>query len=182
MKKLAFISDVIFYGALSALFSLCFFRFLRISLFFSFFLAIACGGLVSCASFCLLARKRKAVFLKRSQEREKQILLESLCLLSKEKQLEFFKSLFSLQSQPTLKTSKCTHFSSENARYFLKLRFAPVCQDDVASVSRYKTKKQKIIVCNTVEEQAKALEERLKNPTTEDLLKQIIKLLEDKKA
>jgi hypothetical protein len=32
------------------------------------------------------------------------------------------------------------------------------------------------------EAQAKALEERLKNPTTEDLLKQIIKLLEDKKA
>ncbi len=32
------------------------------------------------------------------------------------------------------------------------------------------------------EEEAKALAERLANPTTEDLLKQIIKLLEDKKA
>ena len=161
MKKLAFISDVFFYGALTAFFTLCFFRFLRISLFASALLALVCGGLVSCAAFCLISRKRKAVFLKRSQEREKQILLENLCLLSKEKQLKFFKTLFSLETQSLEKTSNSTHFSSENAHYFLRLHFTPVCQDEVAGVSRWKTQKQKIIVCNAVDEQAKSLADRL---------------------
>ena len=67
-----------------------------------------------------------------------------------------------------------------------ELKAAGVNIRDKKAVKEYFEKKkadeQAAIELAKAEAQAKALEERLKNPTTEDLLKQIIKLLEDKKA
>ena len=65
------------------------------------------------------------------------------------------------------------------------------CDTEFSALNKYKrtqaalkkkADEEAAIELAKAEEQAKLLAERLENPTTEDLLKQIIKLLEDKKA
>ena len=67
-----------------------------------------------------------------------------------------------------------------------ELKAAGVKIRDKKAVKAYfeekKAKQEAEAAALKAEEEAKALAERLANPTTEDLLKQIIKLLEDKKA
>ena len=77
MKKIALISDALFYGLLLFVFTLCFFRFLRLSLFLSLLLALVCGLLTCFASVALLLHKQKIVFLKRSEEGEKMKFFEN---------------------------------------------------------------------------------------------------------
>ena len=49
----------------------------------------------------------------------------------------------------------------EDTFYFLHLKFTPVTADEVASAARWKTGKQKVLVCNLIDEYALALGEKL---------------------
>jgi len=161
MKKSAFISDVLFYGLLVGIFTLCLFRFLRLRLFLSVVLGGVCGILAACASASLLMHKRKNYFLKRSEEGKKERLLEHLCLLSDEKKTQLLCSVFSKSTQSSIKKSGKLRMIGEDTFYFLHLKFTPVTADEVASAARWKTGKQKVLVCNLIDEYALALGEKL---------------------
>lgn len=161
MKKSAFISDVLFYGLLVGTFTLCLFRFLRLRLFTSVMLGGVCGILSACAATSLLMQRRKNFSLKRSEEGKKERLLEHLCLLSDEKKTQLLCSAFSKSTQSTVRQMGKLRMAGEENFYFLHLKFAPVTADEVASAARWKTGKQRVLVCNLIEENALALGEKL---------------------
>ena len=160
MKKSAFFSDILFTFFLAGLFSLCVFRYFRISPLLSLLLAIPCGVLAAGAVGAVLQSKRKTVFLKKSDEREKERLFTHLSLLSDEEKTRFFLSAFSKES-PDFKRSGSLRLRSNDAFYFLRLHFAPVSADEVASAARWKTAKKKRLLCLTIEDDAARLCERL---------------------
>lgn len=161
MKKSAFISDIIFYSTLIGVFTLVFFRYLRLSLFLATVLSCLCALLTGCGVGALLLHKRKGVYLKRSDEAKKQKLLQHLCLLGDEKKTEFLRNAFSQITGSSLQKSGKLRFADENDLYFLKFHFSPVSEDEVASAARWKSGKQKILLCNEIEENAARLCERL---------------------
>ncbi len=75
MKKTAYYSDLLFTFFLVGLACLCIFRYLRLSFWLAVFLAALCGGLTACSIGAWLHSKRKMVFLKKNEEREKEKLL-----------------------------------------------------------------------------------------------------------
>lgn len=159
MKRSAFISDVIFAFFVAFLCALLLFRFAGIRLIPSFLLAILCGILTACAIFTLLQYKRKTVFLKRSDEAQKQKLLFHLACLSDEEKTKYFLQAF--PEETPLKRFGRLHLLSETHFYMLHFTFAPVTADEVASFSRLKTNKEKVLLCSKIEDDAYALAERL---------------------
>ena len=161
MKRSALISDIIFAFFACFLCTLVFFRALRISLFFSILLAAVCGVLSASATAALLQRKRKTVFLKRSDETQKEKLLFYLSCLSDEEKTRFFLSRLSLDGSTIHRQAKL-RLASETKFYLLHFTFSPVNADEVAAFSRWKTQKEKVLLCNKIEEQAYTLAERLR--------------------
>ncbi len=161
MKKSAFISDVIFYSTLLGVCTLVFFRYLKLSLFTAAFLACLCAVLTGCSVGAFLLHKRKGVYLKRSDETKKEKLLRHLCLLGDEKKTEFLRDAFSQITGSPLQKSGKLRLANETELYFLKFRFSPVSEDEVASAARWKSGKQKILLCNEIEENAAVLCDKL---------------------
>lgn len=159
MKKSAFLSDIIFSFFTSSLFSVCLFRYLKISLPLSLFLSIACGALLACSVAAFLQSKRKNLYLKKSDETQKEKLLLHLALLSEDKQTELFKS--ALTSEEPLQKFGRLRLFSKTQFYFLNFRLTSVNADDVAKYARVKTCKQKILLCSKIEDTALFLCEKL---------------------
>ena len=96
MKKSAFYSDLSFNFFITALFTLCLFRYLGISLWLSFLLATVCGVLAAMGVGALLQSKRNRLFLKKSDEKILYRFGVSFFILSKffsafcEKIVDFF--------------------------------------------------------------------------------------------
>ena len=99
MKKSAFIFDLIFTYLTTFLFTICLFRYVRISLPLSIFLAIVCGALGTVSLGAYLQCKRKAFILKKSDEKLKDKLLLHLAFLSDEKKTQFFQERFEAVGQ-----------------------------------------------------------------------------------
>lgn len=155
MKKSAFISDVLFSFFLSAVFTLCLFRYLRLSMPVALLLCFLCGLLSAMGIGALLQAKRKTLFIKQSEESQKERLLTHLALLSDEQKTNYFKQIFSREGE--VKRFSRLRLATDNAFYFLFFRFSPVTADEVASVSRLKTAKEKVLLCNRIDEGAKLL-------------------------
>lgn len=160
MKKSAFISDVLFAFFGVALFSLCLFRFLKLRLFICVLLAILCGALAACSVSAYLQNRRQRFFLKKSDERQKERLLTHLGLLSPEQVTAFFLSLFQTDTNTLQRSSKLKLYN-ETDFYFLHLHFLPVTADEVAAYARWKTDKQKNVVCRDIEKEAAELCEKV---------------------
>lgn len=159
MKKSAFLSDVIFAFFTSSLFSVCLFRYLKINLILSLFLSIVCGGLLACSVAAFLQSKRKNLYLKKSDETQKEKLLLHLALLSEDKQTELFRNALASE-EPLQKFGKLRLFSKTQF-YFLNFRLTSVNADDIAKYARVKTRKQKILLCSKIEDTALFLCEKL---------------------
>ena len=160
MKKFAFFSDLIFSFFVSFLFSIFLFRYLRVPLLPAFLLACLCGILTAAAVGAILQIKRKNLYLKKSDETQKEKLLLHLALLSDEAKTQFFKQALSTETHEANRFGRL-RLSTKTDFYFLKFSLAPVCADEVASLSRVKTSKQKIVLCAQIEESAFALCNRL---------------------
>ena len=160
MKRSAFISDIIFAFFVAFLCTLVLFRALSIPLLPAIFLAIVCGILTACAAFALLQSKRKTVFLKRSDEAKKEKLLFHLACLSDEEKTNFF--LARLPTESPIKRFGRLRIVSDDRFYFLRFSFSPVTADEVASFSRLKTGKEKVLLCSKIEDNAYALAEKLR--------------------
>ena len=159
MKKSAFFSDVIFSFFCSFLFSVCLFRYVKLSLFLALTLAILCGGLLAAAVAVYLQSKRKNLFLKKSDETKKEKLLLHLALLSEEKQTALFKD--AIPSEEPLQRFGRLRLYSKNKFYFLHFRLTPVNADDVAKYARLKTGKEKILLCSNAEDSTIGLCQKL---------------------
>lgn len=158
MKRSAFISDLIFAFFVAFLCTLLFFRTSNIPLLPSILLATVCGGLTACAIFALLQRKRKTVFLKRSDEAKKERLLFHLACLSDEEKTDFFLTRMGENVQ---------HFSNLSLTngeqlFLLRFSFAPVNADEVAAITRLSATKEKILLCGKIEDNAYALAEKMR--------------------
>ena len=92
MKKIAFISDLLFTFFLTFIVSVVLFRRLRVSLLPSVLLAIVCGILTALSYGAFRYSKRKHEFLKMSEERKKEKLLLHLALSDGDHIVEFFNS------------------------------------------------------------------------------------------
>ena len=90
MKKLAFLSDLLFTFLVSFLFTACFFRFLRLNLLTALTLSALCGTLTTCAIAALLSARHKKIILKKSDAETKEKLLLHFALLSDEQLTDFF--------------------------------------------------------------------------------------------
>ncbi len=174
MKKLAFISDLIFTFCVSFLFTLCFFRFLRVGLLVAILLSAVCGALTTCAVAALLHARRKKFFLKKSDAEAKEKLLTHLALLSDEQLTDYFLAYFQTETNNARTEMKNTETENAPCRqenlqlvvgdnyFFLHFRFAPVTADEVARFFRVQTPQAKILLCTAIEPKAKALCEKLK--------------------
>lgn len=160
MKKFAYLSDIIFSLFVSALFTLCLFRYLGVSLLPSFLLALLCGALTAAAVGSILQIRRKNLSLKKSDERIKQKLLLHLALLSDEGKTEFFQRALASSETPVSRFGKLRVFT-EREFYFLNFTLAPVNADEVVRLSRLKTGKRKILLCAQIEDAALSLCNRL---------------------
>lgn len=158
MKRSAFISDIIFAFFVAFLCTLFLFRTLAIRLASSIFLAVICGGLTACATFALLQRKRKTIFLKRSDEAQKERLLFHLACISDEEKTSFF---LHRMGEEVRRFSKLRLTSNEQF-YQLRFTFTPVTADEVAALARFKTDKEKVLLCGKIEDTAYALAEKMR--------------------
>ncbi|MBR4942750.1 MAG: hypothetical protein IKZ28_01855 [Clostridia bacterium] len=160
MKKSAFISDVLFAFFCAFLATLCIFRYAGVSLTLAFVLSILCGVLTAGGVGAYLQSRRKTVFLKKSDEAQKEKLLFHLAMLSDEGKTKFFLERLSTEKLP-VKRVGALRLSSADAYYLLRFNLAPVHADELLVFSRLKTKKDKIVLCSKIEESAYALAERL---------------------
>ena len=159
MKRSALISDIIFSFCVAGITTLFLFRYLQISLPVSLILSALCGGLSAAATAAWLQSKRKSVFLKRSDEAQKEKLLFHLAYLSDIEKTNFFLNRLQTEEAPAHRFGKL-RISTEEAIYWLRFQFTPVNADDVLTLQRTKTKKSKILLCNKIEDQAYALAQR----------------------
>ena len=159
MKKSAYISDLIFTFFFGALASVCLFRYLKLDLWLAFTLALLCGAFLSATLGAVLQVKRKHIFLKKSDETQKQKLLLHLALLSDNQKTEYFRKFFAktgwVQRFGPLRLFTKTEFC------FLNFNLTPVSPDDIAKYARLKTGKQKVVFCSQIEDSAYALCQRL---------------------
>lgn len=162
MKKIAFISDLIFTFCVSFLFTACFFRFLRLSLVAALALSALCATLVTCAMAAWLNARRKKFFLKKADAEAKEKLLTHLALLPDDKLTDYFFDYFTiLSAQPQAdcapKQRGNLQLSAGDKVYFLHFRFAPATPDTVAEVFRTETEQTKVLLCGSIDTQAQAL-------------------------
>lgn len=152
MKRSALISDVIFSFIVTFFVTLFLFRYLQIRLLPAVFLSVICGGLSAAATAAWLQNKRKSVFLKRSDETQKEKLLFHLACISNAEKTNFF-----LDRLPQTKPLNNLRVYNENQMYWLRFNFTPVSADEIVKFHRHKTAKEKVLFCNKIEDQAYAL-------------------------
>ena len=177
MKKLAFISDLIFTFFVSFLFTACFFRYLQLRLFPALALSIVCGTLTTCAVAAFLHARRKKFFLKKADTERKEKLLLHLALSTADEVTDFFLRYFGQTAERTPSSTatertqssidtECTtaptrhaprQISTADDYYFLQFTIAPVNSDDVAKIFRIQTEKQKTLLCAAITDQAATL-------------------------
>lgn len=160
MKRSAFISDIIFAFFCASLFTLCLFRYLGIGLFLAILLAIVCGALTAASVGSFLQSRRRTLFLKKSDEAQKEKLLLHLAFLSDEGKTQFFLERLSAPDKPAKRFGRLRVYT-EDTFYFLRFSLAPVTSDEVLSIIRLKTNKEKTLLCSKIEESAYALAEKL---------------------
>ena len=162
MKKFALYSDLIFSFFVTAILGLCFFRYLKIVFVLSLLLSVLCGGLVTLALAAYLFSKRKHLFLKGSDEAQKEKLLFHLALSSDEAKTAYFLDFFKKEyAAETPRRFSKLRLQTDTRFFFLRFSFSPVSADEVAAIARLKTSKQKQLLCDTIEEAALALCRRL---------------------
>ena len=159
MKKSAFYSDILFSFSLVGIFTLCFFRYLRIALFPALLLAFACGVLAATANGAWLQSKRQTLLLRKSDEEEKQKLLLHLALLSDEQKTVFFQKVLSARGE--VKRFSRLRLTTKEEFFFLCFRFKPLSADEVSAVYRLKTNKTRVILCGEADDSARRLCDRL---------------------
>ncbi len=159
MKKSAFISDLLFTFFTVSIFFLCLFRYLGLHMSLSLLFCILCGGIATFSVGVFSQNKRKRLHLKRFEEGRKNKLLSHLSLLSDAQKTNFFQTV--LSQTENVRRFSTLRLTSENTFYFLKIRFSAVTADEIARLSRIKTSKQKILLCNLIDEDAITLCETL---------------------
>ena len=163
MKKIAYISDLLFTFFLSFVVSVVLFRLLRVTIAPAFLLAILCGGLTTLSYAAFRRSKRQHEFLKKSEERTKEKLLLHLNLSDVEHNVEFIKNLLTKQAPETqIRRIGKNRLSTQSEIYFVHFSFAPVNADDVAEAARLKTNRKKILLCSRAEDAAILLCKRLR--------------------
>ncbi len=160
MKRSAFISDVIFAFFTAFLFTVCIFRYAGVSLVSALLLSVLCGFLTAGGIGAFLQSRRRTVFLKKSDEAEKEKFLLHLAMLSDEGKTKFFLERLSTPDFPIRRFGKL-RLCSDEAFYLLRFNLAPVSSDELLVFSRLKTKKEKILLCSKIEESAYVLAQRL---------------------
>lgn len=155
MKKTAFFSDVFFSFFVCGIFTLCLFRHYGLSPVSSFLLAALCGVLCASAVGAILYGKRKHQLLKKSEAEQSRKLLLHLALLSDDKKTHFFENIFGANA-PVKRWGKL-RLTTPTEVYFLRFSFAPVNADDIAALARLKTSKEKILLCDSIDDKANAL-------------------------
>lgn len=160
MKKFALFSDICFTFFISGIFSVFFFKSLKLRTATALLLAVLCGALTAFSVGAYLVYRRKNIHLKHTDEAEKQKFLLHVSLLSDEAKTTLFQRLLSSPEKPCKRFGRLRLFT-ETDFYFLKFAFAPVSADDVATLSRLKTGKRKTLFCNEIDEPALALCQRL---------------------
>ncbi len=161
MKKSAFISDIIFTFFLVGIVALCLFRHLKIALIPAFLLAVLCGVLAATAFAALQQNKRKAFLLSRSDAALKEKLFLHLALLGDSEKTELFIAALAAEDNTEIQKLDSLCLQSDERIYFLFFRFSPVTQDEIATVARRQTDRQKTLVCSQIEESALTLCNRL---------------------
>lgn len=159
MKRSALISDVIFSFFVACVTTLFLFRYLQINLPVALILSIVCGGLSAAATAAWLQSKRKVIFLKRSDEAQKEKLLFHLACLSDTEKTEFFLRRLHNDETPAQRFGKLRIHTNEKL-YWLRFTFTPVNADDILGMHRWKTHKEKVLLCNKIEDAAYALAQR----------------------
>ena len=158
MKKFAFISDLIFTFFVSGLLSLCFFRFLRVGIFLAFLLALLCGFLTTMAIGAILRAKRKNLYLKKSDETQKQKLLFHFALLSEKSLTEFFRDFLTQKTElGEIKTTTRLRLHAKEKLFFLLFPLTPLSVDEILKIAKIKTEKEKILFCSALQADANAL-------------------------
>lgn len=160
MKKFAFLSDLLFTFFVSGVFTLVWFRYLQVNLPSALFLSGVCGGLTTLAVGAFLARRRKNLYLNKSDERLKQKLLLHLALLSDEEKTDYLVSALSTGENPLHRFGKLRLFTPTEF-YFLRFTLNPLTLDEIPNLARLKTSKKKILLCGQIEDAALALCRRL---------------------
>lgn len=159
MKRSALISDILFSFFVANLTTLFLFRYLKIRLSLAIILAGLCGLLFAAATAAWLQSKRKSVFLKRSDEAQKEKLLFHLAYLSDEAKTDFFLKRLQDDASQSKRFGKLRLYTSEQF-YWLRFTFSPVTADEIFSFNRWKTDKEKVLLCNKIEDNAYALAQR----------------------
>ena len=104
MKKTAFLLDILFTFLSGTLACLCFFRYLRFTLWLAILLSVLCGLLAAFAVGAVMHLRRKTTFLKSSDERVKQKLLLHLALLSDKEKTETESTEMQKQTETALQS------------------------------------------------------------------------------
>ena len=159
MKRSALISDILFSFFVVLLTTLFLFRYLQIRLPLALLLAGICGVLSAASTAAWLQSKRKNVFLKRSDEAQKEKLLFHLAYLSDEEKTDFFLDRLHNDDVESKRFGKLRLYTSEQF-YWLRFNFTPVSADEIFSFNRWKTDKEKVLLCNKIEDNAYALAQR----------------------
>lgn len=161
MKKIAFISDLIFTFFVSFVCSVLLFRHLRLGLWVALALAALCGLLVAFSVGAYLYSKRTNIFMKKSEAAEREKFSLHLALSGNEANAELLKTLFLSQNPSAqIKRTGKNRLTSADTVYFLLFTFSPVAADDVAPFTRLKTRRKKVLLCNKVDETAQDICER----------------------
>lgn len=154
MNKSAFISDVLFTFLIASLVTLCIFRFIGTPLLLAIILSALCGVLCACALGAFWQNKRKTILLKRSELAVKERLYKHLSLSSDEQNRQLLLNAFSASEEYTDACLERGELFTPTARIFLHFTFAPVHADDVARYFRVPTKKEKLLLCLQMDDDA----------------------------
>ena len=156
MKKTAYYSDLLFTFFCVGIFTLCLFRFQRLSFWLSVLLAAVCGGLGAAAIGAWLRMRNKKAYLSSAGEREKAKLLLHLSLCSPEQLTARFIEAFKKTGEAAKRFSSLKLYTKDSF-YYLQFGFSPLSADTVAAFFRFKTSKQRIILCKDCTPEAKTL-------------------------
>ena len=156
MKKIAFISDLIFTFFVNFVTSVVLFRALRVKLSLAVALAVLCGLLITFSVGAYLYSKRKNIFMKKSEAVEREKFLSHLALSGNEANAELLKGLFLIQNPAAeIKRTGKNRLTSPDTVYFLLFTFSQVTADDVAPFTRLKTHRKKLLLCNKADDTAR---------------------------
>ncbi len=160
MKKLAFLSDLIFTLFMSGTVTLFLFRYMGVPLSLSLLLSLVCGLLAALSVGALLKAKRKRLTVKKSDAAGTEKLLLHLALLSDEEKTEYLRDSLSTAEEPMKRFGKLRIFT-QTQFFFLKFSLTPLSIDEIPNLARLKTGKKKILLCGKIDDDARLLCARL---------------------